>query len=111
MKQPDDLFLEIPVGPLKDEFTLQRFRNRRSLARQLIKAWLSGADLEDRLAKLKTDVGYSTMGKTEQDGVRKFCSDVRILARGWHLTSEAERSLFLADGLVYAAMLKIIRSR
>ena len=89
----------------------ERFRDRRTLACELIKAALIGHDLESMFAQLKNAVAYQRLSLNERESFRRFCSDIRFLRSGWHHLSEDERIDMLTGGAVYSTLNKRIRER
>lgn len=89
----------------------EKLRDRRCLARELIKATLIGHDLESMFEELKDAVAYHRLSLNERDSFRRFCSDIRFLRFGWHHLTEDERISMLIGGAVYSTLNKRIRER
>jgi hypothetical protein len=92
-------------------FPPEKFRDRRSLACELIKAAFIGHDLESMFEQLKDAVAYHRLNLNERESFRRFCSDVRFLRRGWHHLSEEERIDMLTGKAIYSTLNKRIRER
>lgn len=89
----------------------EKFRDRRSLARELIKAAFEGHDLESMFEQLKDAVAYHRLSLNERESFRRFCSDVRFLRRGWEYLNGDERLDMLSGHAIYSTLNKRIRER
>lgn len=88
-----------------------KFRDRRGLAREAIRAAIIGEDLEVWFLRLKDAVVYDRMAFNEKEMFRRFCSDVRQIYRGWSLLTKIERHTFLEGPTVYTSVAASIRNR